>query len=154
MGALVLNGVEIEDTFAEAFKMRAARVIVTAETRGWARTAATVATGYATSVIGCDAEAGIEAELEPADTPDGRPGASLLFFGRHARAFEHFGGYRTVAAALAPVGGGDAERVGAALVTAHLLPALRVSPIRGRLLTDDDDRQCHSHSNMPGRHSD
>jgi formylmethanofuran--tetrahydromethanopterin N-formyltransferase len=86
MSALVLNGVEIEDTFAEAFKMRAARVIVTAETRGWARTAATVATGYATSVIGCDAEAGIEAELEPADTPDGRPGASLLFFGFSADA--------------------------------------------------------------------
>src|SRR5262245_23884270 len=81
MSALVLNGVEIEDTFAEAFKMRAARVIVTAETRTWARTAASVATGYATSVIGCDAEAGVEAELEPDRTPDGRPGASLLFFG-------------------------------------------------------------------------
>jgi formylmethanofuran--tetrahydromethanopterin N-formyltransferase len=78
---VTLNGVEIEDTFAEAFKMRAARVIVTAETRAWARTAATVATGYATSVIGCDAEAGVEAELEPDRTPDGRPGASLLFFG-------------------------------------------------------------------------
>jgi formylmethanofuran--tetrahydromethanopterin N-formyltransferase len=78
---VTLNGVEIEDTFAEAFKMRAARVIVTAETRAWARTAASVATGYATSVIGCDAEAGVEAELEPDRTPDGRPGASLLFFG-------------------------------------------------------------------------
>jgi formylmethanofuran--tetrahydromethanopterin N-formyltransferase len=78
---VTLNGVEIEDTFAEAFKMRAARVIVTAETRTWARTAASVATGYATSVIGCDAEAGVEAELEPDHTPDGRPGSSLLFFG-------------------------------------------------------------------------
>jgi formylmethanofuran--tetrahydromethanopterin N-formyltransferase len=47
-----------------------------------------VATGYATSVIGCDAEAGIEAELEPAETPDGRPGASLLFFGFTAAALE------------------------------------------------------------------
>ena len=88
MSGLVLNGVEIEDTFAEAFKMRAARVIVTAETRGWARTAATVATGYATSVIGCDAEAGIEAELEPPETPDGRPGVSLLFFGFTVSALE------------------------------------------------------------------
>jgi formylmethanofuran--tetrahydromethanopterin N-formyltransferase len=86
--ALVLDGVEIEDTYAEAFKMRAARVVVTADTREWARTAATVATGYATSVIGCDAEAGIEAELEPAETPDGRPGASLLFFGFTAAALE------------------------------------------------------------------
>jgi formylmethanofuran--tetrahydromethanopterin N-formyltransferase len=60
--------------------MRAARIIVTAETRAWAHTAAVVATGYATSVIGCDAEAGIEAELEPERSPDGRPGLSLLVF--------------------------------------------------------------------------
>ena len=63
---LSVNGVEIEDTFAEAFKMRAARAIVTAETAGWARTAATLASGYATSVIGCDAEAGIEADIPAA----------------------------------------------------------------------------------------
>lgn len=81
MSGLSVNGVEIEDTYAEAFKMRAARVIVTAETAAWAHTAAGVATGYATSVIGCDAEAGIEAELTPEETPDGRPGVSLLFFG-------------------------------------------------------------------------
>ena len=47
---LRVNGVEIEDTFAEAFKMRAARAIVTAETAGWARTAATLATVSRTSV--------------------------------------------------------------------------------------------------------
>lgn len=75
-----LNGVEIEDTFAEAFPMTAARVVVTAETAAWARTAGQTATGYAASVIGCDAEAGIERELSPAETPDGRPGVSLLFF--------------------------------------------------------------------------
>jgi formylmethanofuran--tetrahydromethanopterin N-formyltransferase len=77
---LVINGTEIEDTFAEAFPMTAARVVVTAATAGWARTAALAATGYAASVIGCDAEAGIERDLDPADTPDGRPGVSLLFF--------------------------------------------------------------------------
>jgi formylmethanofuran--tetrahydromethanopterin N-formyltransferase len=75
-----LNGVEIEDTFAEAFPMTAARVVVTAETPAWARTAGQSATGYAASVIGCDAEAGIERELPPSETPDGRPGVSLLFF--------------------------------------------------------------------------
>lgn len=80
MANLELNGVEIEDTFAEAFTMRAAQIIVTAETRAWAQTAAQVATGYATSVIGCDAEAGIEAELDAERTPDGRPGTSLLLF--------------------------------------------------------------------------
>jgi len=39
-----------------------------------------VATGYAASVIGCDAEAAIERRLSESDTPDGRPGISLLFF--------------------------------------------------------------------------
>jgi formylmethanofuran--tetrahydromethanopterin N-formyltransferase len=74
------NGVEIEDTFAEAFPMTAARVVVTAASPAWAWTAGLSATGYAASVIGCDAEAGIERELSPAETPDGRPGVSLLFF--------------------------------------------------------------------------
>jgi formylmethanofuran--tetrahydromethanopterin N-formyltransferase len=78
---LTLNSVPIADTFAEAFPMTAARVIVTAATIGWARIAAQTATGYASSVIGCDAEAGIECELPPAETPDGRPGLGLLFFG-------------------------------------------------------------------------
>ena len=75
-----LNGVEIADTFAEAFPMTAARVVVTAVSERWALTAATAATGYAASVIGCDAEAGIEAALSPDQTPDGRPGVALLFF--------------------------------------------------------------------------
>src|SRR6058998_3946159 len=61
--------------------MTAARVVVTAATAEWARTAGRVATGYAASVIGCDAEAGIERDLPPDQTPDGRPGVSLLFFG-------------------------------------------------------------------------
>src|SRR5438552_5597059 len=60
--------------------MTAARLIVTAETPEWARTAGTVATGYAASVIGCDAKAAIERSLSESDTPDGRPGISLLFF--------------------------------------------------------------------------
>lgn len=77
---LTVNAVPIDDTFAEAFPMTAARVVVTAETAGWARTAGQTATGYAASVIGCDAEAGIERELPPEETPDGRPGVSLLFF--------------------------------------------------------------------------
>jgi formylmethanofuran--tetrahydromethanopterin N-formyltransferase len=78
---LVIKEVLIEDTFAEAFPMTAARLIVTAATPGWARTAAAVTTGYAASVIGCDAEAGLERELPPDETPDGRPGVSLLLFG-------------------------------------------------------------------------
>ncbi len=60
--------------------MTAARLLVTAETREWANVAAREATGYAASVIGCDAEAGIERELSPEESPDGRPGLSLLMF--------------------------------------------------------------------------
>jgi formylmethanofuran--tetrahydromethanopterin N-formyltransferase len=77
---VAINGIPIEDSFAEAFPMTAARLIVTAETPAWARTAGATATGYAASVIGCDAEAGIERELSQDETPDGRPGVSLLFF--------------------------------------------------------------------------
>jgi formylmethanofuran--tetrahydromethanopterin N-formyltransferase len=78
---LSIRSVPIEDTFAEAFPMTAARAVVTAETIEWARTAGLSATGYAASVIGCDAEAGIERELALDETPDGRPGVALLFFG-------------------------------------------------------------------------
>ncbi len=78
---LTIHDIPIDDTFAEAFPMTAARLVVTAETPGWAQTAGQVATGYAASVIGCDAEAGIERTLGPEETPDGRPGVSLLLFG-------------------------------------------------------------------------
>ncbi len=78
---MTINDVPLEDTFAEAFPMTGCRLIVTAETIGWARIAGLTATGYAASVIGCDAEAGIERELPVAETPDGRPGVSLLLFG-------------------------------------------------------------------------
>lgn len=76
--ALLINGVEIEDTFAEAFKMWGTRVIITAKNRKWAWEAASKMTGFATSVIGCKCEAGIEGDVE--DTLDGRPGVSVLFF--------------------------------------------------------------------------
>lgn len=78
---MILDGVEIEDTFAEAFGMRATRLLVTADTARWARIAGETATGFATSVIGCGAEAGIERDLDPKETPDGRPGVALLIFG-------------------------------------------------------------------------
>lgn len=82
MGAvgIVRRGVRIVDTFAEAFEMRAARVLITARSGTWARTAAQSMSGFATSVIGCKVEAGIEAELPAEETPDGRPGASVLLF--------------------------------------------------------------------------
>jgi formylmethanofuran--tetrahydromethanopterin N-formyltransferase len=77
---MILDGVEIEDTFAEAFGMRATRLVVTSDSARWARIAGETATGFATSVIGCGAEAAIERDLGPNETPDGRPGVALLIF--------------------------------------------------------------------------
>jgi formylmethanofuran--tetrahydromethanopterin N-formyltransferase len=73
-----VRGVLIEDTFAEAFTMRVARIVITARSTRWVRDAALKLTGFATSVIGCKVEAGIERELSPGKTPDGRPGVSVL----------------------------------------------------------------------------
>ncbi len=75
-----INGIQIDDTFAEAFNMRGTRVIITAQNLKWAYHAANAMTGFATSVIGCGVEAGIERELLPAETPDGRPGVAILMF--------------------------------------------------------------------------
>jgi formylmethanofuran--tetrahydromethanopterin N-formyltransferase len=74
------NGVTVDDTFAEAFPMKATRLVVTAHNIEWARHAANSATGFATSVIGCGCEAGIEREIDASETPDGRSGISLLLF--------------------------------------------------------------------------
>src|SRR4051812_33700310 len=75
-----INGVPIADTFAEAFPMTAARAIITAETPAWAEVAGRTMSGYATSVIACDAEAAIERVLGQDETPDGRPGVAVLVF--------------------------------------------------------------------------
>jgi formylmethanofuran--tetrahydromethanopterin N-formyltransferase len=79
-----LNDAAVVDTFAEAFAMWGARVVITAETAEWARAAAQSMTGFATSIIGCKCEAGIETELPPGETPDGRPGVSVLLFSTSA----------------------------------------------------------------------
>ena len=71
----------ILDTFAEAFRMRYARLVVTAEDDYWLDAALRAVSGYGTSVIGCDSEVGVEQYLAPEVTPDGRPGASVLLFG-------------------------------------------------------------------------
>jgi len=77
---MIINGVQIDDTFAEAFNMRGTRVIITAQNIKWAYHAASAMTGFATSVIGCGVEAGIEREMLETETPDGRPGVSILMF--------------------------------------------------------------------------
>jgi formylmethanofuran--tetrahydromethanopterin N-formyltransferase len=75
------NGVEIEDTFAEGFSMWGSRIIVTAINRKWANIAAQNMTGFATSVIACDCETGVEREVSPESTPDRRPGTAIMVFG-------------------------------------------------------------------------
>ena len=75
-----IRGVSIEDTFAEAFDMAAARIVVTAASDQWARHAAAALTGFATSVIACKCEAAVERVLPASETPDGRPGVSALLF--------------------------------------------------------------------------
>jgi formylmethanofuran--tetrahydromethanopterin N-formyltransferase len=80
MRALIVNGVRVDDTFAEAFPMRATALIITAGSPEWARQAAVTMTGFATSVIGCGCEAGIDRALGSKETPDGRPGVRVLMF--------------------------------------------------------------------------
>ncbi len=75
-----INGVEIEDTFAEAFEMYAARVLITAKNEKWALISATSMTGFGTSIIMCECEAGIENVVSAEETPDGRPGVNVLVF--------------------------------------------------------------------------
>ena len=75
-----IKSTEIVDTFAEAFKMYGSRIIITAETKEWAMAAAQSITGFATSVIGCKCEAGIETEISANASPDLRPGVSVLLF--------------------------------------------------------------------------
>jgi formylmethanofuran--tetrahydromethanopterin N-formyltransferase len=83
-----INGVQIEDTFAEAFPMKATRIIITAMNLKWAYHAANALTGFASSVIGCGIEADIENELKPSETPDGRPGISVMIFAMSIKALE------------------------------------------------------------------
>ena len=77
---LRLHHSEIVDTYAEAFRMWAARIVITADSPKWALAAGRAMTGFATSVIGCKCEAGIERALAAEETPDGRPGLSVLIF--------------------------------------------------------------------------
>jgi len=77
---MIINGIKIEKTFAEAFPMKASRLIITAESKYWLKKAVDSMTGFATSVIACGCEGGIEKEIPPSKTPDGRPGMIVLIF--------------------------------------------------------------------------
>ncbi|KZX16742.1 formyltransferase/hydrolase complex subunit D [Methanobrevibacter cuticularis] len=84
-----INGVDIKDTYAEAFGIKVSRLLVTAATKKLAKIAATEATGYATSVIGCPAEAGIDGYVPPTETPDGRPGYNIMICNSSKKQLDH-----------------------------------------------------------------
>lgn len=77
---MFIDSTFVADTFAEAFRLRHARLLVTAHDDHWLDAAVRATSGYGTSVIGCDAEVGVERRLAPEETPDGRPGATVLLF--------------------------------------------------------------------------
>ncbi len=78
----------IDDTFAEAFPMTATRLVITAADAELATIAAQEFCGNASSVIGCDTEAGIERAATPEETPDGRPGICVLAFAFNRKSLE------------------------------------------------------------------
>jgi formylmethanofuran--tetrahydromethanopterin N-formyltransferase len=80
MRHMMVRGVRIDDTFAEAFGMRATALTITADSMRWARQAALAMTGFATSLIGCGFEAAIDRDVPRRDTPDVRPGFRVLMF--------------------------------------------------------------------------
>lgn len=84
-----INGVEIKDNYAEAFGIKVTRLLVTAATKKLAKVAATEATGYGTSVIGCPAEAGIDCYMPPSETPDGRPGYVIMICNGSKKKLDH-----------------------------------------------------------------
>jgi len=77
--------VEIDDTFSECFEMWCARVLITAADEELARIAAQTTVGFATSVIMCSAEAGIERFLIPEETPDHRHGVVIQIWTRRSK---------------------------------------------------------------------
>ena len=84
-GMMRLGQVEVEDTFSELFPMWVSRVLITADNEKWARIAAEEATGFATSIIGSPAEAGVEGPVKAEETPDGRPGYLIQIYQRNWR---------------------------------------------------------------------
>ena len=120
---MIVNGVAVEDTFAEAFGMKATRLVITADTLAWAHAAAAAMTGFATSVIACGCEAGIERALAPAETPDGRPGVAVLVFAMSLKDLQKQVGNRVGQCVMTAAGsacfsgldGGEPLRLGGAL---------------------------------------
>jgi formylmethanofuran--tetrahydromethanopterin N-formyltransferase len=82
MGVFSVNGVPIEDSFCETFKVYVARMLVTSVNRKWAFEAAMEAKGLGRSATIPPCEASIETEVKPEEAPDSRPGFIVQFLDR------------------------------------------------------------------------
>jgi formylmethanofuran--tetrahydromethanopterin N-formyltransferase len=76
---------KIESTFSECFNMWCARILITAIDEEIALAAAQSTVGFATSIIMCSAEAGIERLLSKEESPDGRPGVIIQIWTRRSK---------------------------------------------------------------------
>jgi formylmethanofuran--tetrahydromethanopterin N-formyltransferase len=83
------NVVKVQDTFAEMFGLWAGRVLITAQNEKWAQIAASLTTGFATSVIAASAEASIERAVPADQTPDKRPGVLIQIYNRDRFELKH-----------------------------------------------------------------
>jgi formylmethanofuran--tetrahydromethanopterin N-formyltransferase len=83
------NIVKVQDTFAEMFALWAGRVLITAQNEKWAQIAASLTTGFATSVIEATAEAAIERAVPADQTPDKRPGVLIQIYNRDRFELKH-----------------------------------------------------------------
>jgi formylmethanofuran--tetrahydromethanopterin N-formyltransferase len=83
------NVVKVQDTFAEMFGLWAGRVLITAQNEKWAQIAASLTTGFATSVIAASAEAAIERSVPADQTPDKRPGVLIQIYNRDRFELKH-----------------------------------------------------------------
>ncbi|MGC9778454.1 MAG: formylmethanofuran--tetrahydromethanopterin N-formyltransferase [Candidatus Heimdallarchaeota archaeon] len=77
--------VEVKDTFSECFEMWYSRILITAIDEELALAAARSTVGFATSIILCSAEAGIEKIMLADQTPDGRPGVLIQIWTRRSK---------------------------------------------------------------------
>ncbi|HUT81894.1 MAG TPA: formylmethanofuran--tetrahydromethanopterin N-formyltransferase [Candidatus Bathyarchaeia archaeon] len=76
---------KIDSTFSECFEMWYSRILITAIDEEMALNAAQSTVGFATSIIMCTAEAGIEKLIEKDQTPDGRPGVIIQIWTRSSK---------------------------------------------------------------------
>ncbi len=85
-----VNGTPIDDTFCEYFSARICRLLITSVNRKWALESASEAKGLGRSATIPPCEASMETEVEPDQTPDGRPGFIIQVIDRKLEKLKHW----------------------------------------------------------------